>query len=111
MRRLKKLLKIAGILVASYIALALATPFVGVLHDRSCRNQINYISSQFDAGADFDLQRMYPEGFVFGHAIFGLSVVEYSASMDGEKKLREYAKLVDRSVGKLLSEEATSIIT
>jgi len=47
MKRLKKILKITFAVIGLYVGLALITPFVGLLHDRSCHNQINYIASQF----------------------------------------------------------------
>lgn len=70
--------------------------------------QFKYISAQMKNGADDDMQRLFPEGYMFMNALHGISAAELAANATGT--LREEALLESyRCYVKMNTDKARSI--
>jgi len=103
--RLKKIIKFLFIGFSFYCLINFITPFNSYLKNRSIENQIEYIQSKFEKGEDNVLQRRFPEGKVFGNALFALSIIEYQNNSTVTEKNTRY---IDRAINELLSPASKS---
>ena len=55
-------------------------------------NQLNHLKAKMHNGAADDMQRIYPEGFVFLQALYGLNWIELSESFEGGEQLYQEAQ-------------------
>lgn len=85
------------------LCLNMATLYMPFLLERSIQNQIEFISTELAHGADDRLQEEYPEGKTFANAIFALSLIKLSETID--MPLSDRAALIDQCIIRLLSTE------
>lgn len=106
MTRIKKIAKYLFLGFCFYSFINFIIPFNSYLKKRSIENQIEYIQSRFEKGEDNLLQRRFPEGKVFGNALFALSIIEYQNKSTVNEKHTRY---IDRAIKEILSPEAKAI--
>jgi hypothetical protein len=70
--------------------------------------QLNYLDQAINDGAAHDMQAIYPEGFVFMHALYALAWCDFAERLDSSNVIREHAvnevteswKAIDSPVGR-----------
>lgn len=97
---LKKLLYTVLFVSFSYCGLNFITPHNDFLRKRSIKAQINALYWDIDGGHDLYLKEQYPEGYIFCHALFAMSVIEYSNYAKSIPCF--YGTMIDNSVRKLV---------
>ncbi|MEM9847809.1 MAG: hypothetical protein AAF847_07955 [Bacteroidota bacterium] len=77
---------------------------VAVLH------QLNHIGKTIENGAAQDMQRIYPEGFLFLHALYVLSWADIAVDFKSDQALLQQSiRSMDQSLGRMQSEEGKRI--
>ena len=70
-------------------------------------DQLNFLESEMHLGAAWEMQRLYPEGFVFMNALYGLSWAELAKALPPQDTLGLHARQeLDWVLAELTSEEA-----
>ena len=100
---MKRIIKYCLIALCLMVCVNMATPYMPFLLEPSIQNQIEFISTELASGADDRLQEEYPEGKTFANAIFALSLIDLSETID--LPLIDRAVLIDLCISRLLSEE------
>jgi hypothetical protein len=88
--------RIAAVLV-TLLALVAAGRLVTPQQTPGVRQQLTFLRAQLDAGAAEEAQRLFPEGYFFLHALYGLAHVDLGrAAADPAEHVREARWALDR---------------
>ena len=72
--------------------------------------QLRFLKARMHTGAADDMQKFYPEGFVFMHALYGLSWCEFVKQIDKDSELfKEAHKEIQFSFNAINSEKGKNI--
>lgn len=63
---------------------------------RQVEHQLNYLDHALDNGADDAMQALFPEGFFFMHALYGLTWTELARSLPDDEHLQRRARAAAR---------------
>src|SRR5687768_14965944 len=86
----------AAVLV-TLIALLAAGRLVTPQQTQGVRQQLTYLRAQLDAGAAEEAQQLFPEGYFFLYALYGLAHVDLGrAATDPAEHVREARWALDR---------------
>lgn len=104
---IKKLFKGFLLIIVGHCILSISVPYSNYRLSKSCFKQCNYLAKELSNGLDNELQSNYPEGFVFGHALLALSLIELSEKRQEHFEDKHLLSL-EYSLDHLISEEASS---
>jgi len=103
---LKRVTLFIAALVFLYVLTSWITPYVSTFQRNSFDRQVAYIYAQLRNGEDQKLQAIYPEGYLFAHAIFALSLIEHADQEGVYSKM--IAGMVEESIMKMDSDQCRS---
>jgi len=71
----------------------------GVIINYDLLKQLNYLEYELDDGVDFEMQRLYPEGFFFSNLLYGLAWCEFAVDLPEGSTLKN--KAVNEAISSL----------